>query len=244
MSRETSRKTTPRRSSGAWLALGFLCLAALAGAWGWQRLSDPALMPVRQVAIHGRVRHVDVKALQKALAEVTRAGFFGVDLAEVQRIVQARPWVAAARVRRVWPDRLVVEIREQRPVARWGRRGLVNERGEVFEPAKKVRLALPVTFEGPRGAAGRMLAFYRQVAPAFEKLGLKVQKVRLDPRGEWRLGLSGGLEVVAGRERMKARIRRLVAVWPLLAEPARRPQRIDLRYEQGFAVRWRPEEQS
>ncbi len=244
MSRKTGRKETTRRLSGAWLALGFLVLLGLAGAWGWQRLSDPALTPVRQVTIHGRVRHVDVKALQKALAEVTRAGFFGVDLAEVQRMVKARPWVAAASVRRVWPDRLVVEIREQRPVARWGRRGLVNEQGEVFEPARPVALDLPVTFQGPRGAAPRMLAFYRQVAPAFEKLGLKVKKVRLDSRGEWRLGLSGGLEVVAGRERMAARIRRLLAVWPLLDQKDRRPQRIDLRYEQGFAVRWHEEARS
>jgi len=44
-----------------------------------------------------------------------------------------------------------------------------------------------------------------------------------------------------GRAAPEARLRRLVAAWPAaLAGRAGRVARVDLRYTNGFAVRWRP----
>ena len=60
-----------------------------------------------------------------------------IDLRAVRRAFESVPWVRLAVVRRVWPNRLRVQLEEHRPVAIWGSESgaekLVNSFGEVFE---------------------------------------------------------------------------------------------------------------
>ena len=55
----------------------------------------------------------------------------------MRRAFESVPWVRHAVVRRVWPNRLRVQLEEHRPVALWGgetgSEKLVNSFGEVFE---------------------------------------------------------------------------------------------------------------
>src|SRR6185503_6524119 len=55
---------------------------------------------------------------------------FGLD--QLRIAVEALVWVDRARVQRVWPDRIGIEIVEQQAAARWGDDGLLNTRGELF----------------------------------------------------------------------------------------------------------------
>ena len=202
-------------------------------------LRDPANLPIRTIRIENEFRHLDRTALQKTLGAAVDGGFFSVDLGRVREAALSLPWVAEARVTRVWPDRLLVEVTEQLALARWNDDGLVNAKGEVFRPREAGRPSLPLHFRGPEGKAAEMLGFYRRIAPAFRQRGLRIRSVELDPRGEWRLGLRDGMVVVVGREQKDFRIERLLGVYAVLANNERKIGRIDLRYEQGFAVRWR-----
>ena len=229
-----------------WLSLGLLAgfsLLLVVGAAQWIRyLMDPASFPVRTIRIENEFRHLDRAALQQTLGSAVDGGFFGVDLERVREAALSLPWVAEAQVARVWPDRLLVKVREQVPVAQWNGDGLVNSRGEVFYPAKKGRLALPLRFRGPSSKAAEMLAFYHQVQPGFAARGLEIREVRLDRRGEWQLGIEGGMTIMVGRDRKDFRIERLLGVYAVLNEEKGSIDCIDLRYEQGFAVRRRPEQ--
>jgi cell division protein FtsQ len=63
--------------------------------------------------------------------------------------------------------------------------------------------------------------------------------VRLSARGSWSLALSNGARIVVGRAEPEPRLERLVSVLPQLLSGEPRPfERIDLRYTNGFAVRW------
>ena len=63
----------------------------------------------------------------------------------IQRAVEALPWVDHARIQRRWPNSLHVTVIEQTAAARWGESGLLNTRGELF-----VRAAAHVPAELPR----------------------------------------------------------------------------------------------
>jgi cell division protein FtsQ len=223
------------------LLAGFLFVSVLAAKWGLDYLMDPARLPIRTIRIENQFRHLDRLALQRTLGAAVDGGFFGVDLQRVRDAALSLPWVAQARVTRVWPDRLLVEVKEQVPVARWNGEGLVNPAGEVFYPKRMDGLSLPLWLRGPEGKAAQMLAFYRRVQPGFRARGLRIREVELDRRGEWRLGLNNGMAIVVGREQKDYRIERLLGVYAVLNQEKRSIERIDLRYEQGFAVRWRPE---
>ncbi len=74
----------------------------------------------------------------------------------------------------------------------------------------------------------------------FEPVGLKLEKLAQDERRAWWLTFDNGLEVYVGRERFEERLRRLAQVYPkVLAAQADRIAVVDLRYVNGFAVRWK-----
>ena len=63
--------------------------------------------------------------------------FFGVDLEAAQRRTESLPWVDRAVVRRLWPNRIVVQLVENQPYALWQNEGefsLVNATGEIIAP--------------------------------------------------------------------------------------------------------------
>jgi cell division protein FtsQ len=132
-----------------------------------------------------------------------------------------------------------VQIEEQEPVAHWNDRGLVNERGEVFYPGSGSMPTLALRFEGPEEKAPQMLAFYDDLRRRLQRQGLRAVRLELDRRGEWRLKLANGVTLVVGRENPLYRLERLLGAYPVLRREGREIRRIDLRYEQGFAVAWR-----
>jgi cell division protein FtsQ len=224
--------------------LGFVLLTG-AGAWGLGRyLLDPQTLPIRSIQVKGEFRNLDRENIKQVLAKVVDGGFFNLDLRRLREAAIGSPWVADARITRVWPDRLVVDVIEQTPIAHWGEEGLLNDYGEVFHPRKGLKKRLPLRFSGDENKASLMLDFFIREQPHFRRQGLSIQAVILDKRGEWRLELVDGTSIIVGKEDMYNRISRLLGAYPVLEQEARRPGKVDLRYEQGFAVSWRQEEES
>jgi len=105
-----------------WWPLRGLLLAALGGGLGLGAYAiahylrtSPALS-VRCIEVHGTARTSREELLR--LADLREgANVFAVDLASAEERLRRHPWVHQAVVRRVVPDRLVVEIEEHQPAA-------------------------------------------------------------------------------------------------------------------------------
>ncbi len=224
------------RLTGWLLALAVLALPVVAVLRGWLAAEQ---WPVKFLTIEAPYVHVSEMQVAQAVAPQLQHGFFAVDLARVRAAVAALPWVAQVEVRKRWPDTLVVRLREHRPWARWTGNRLVGDRGDLFAvPAAQIPAGLP-RLDGPPGSLADVAAFYQQASAACARRGLKVDAVQLTARGSYTLGLAGGAYIVIGRDQARQRLSRFLSVWPQLA--ARHPQRFDyadLRYANGFAVRW------
>ncbi len=202
-------------------------------------MNDPVHWPVQTVRIEGEFRHLQAAQLQREVAALASDGFFAMNVGAIQERLQQLPWVDQVSVRRVWPDQLSVRIREQRPVARWGDRGFLNARAQAFAPEQAVGLAALPALEGPAGHERRVLHMYQRMQAMLEALQLGVSSLRLDARRTWRVQLSNGLAVEVGRNDPAERIARFVRVYPaILATGKGRVMSVDLRYSNGFAVRW------
>ncbi|MGD9163991.1 MAG: FtsQ-type POTRA domain-containing protein, partial [Chromatiales bacterium] len=105
-----------------------------------QQASDPQVLPVRVVGVDGEIVHLDRQRLESTVAGAVEGSFFSVDLPRIRDKLEQLPWIESASVRRIWPDTLRVRVVEQVPLAFWGEDGLVNQRGEVFRPAKLPQL--------------------------------------------------------------------------------------------------------
>jgi cell division protein FtsQ len=166
-------------------------------------------------------------------------GFFAVDLADVRAAVAKLPWVERAEARKRWPDAIELVVYEQQPFARWGKDRLINRRGQVFNVAGAESLqGLPV-LSGPDDRLDDVIRFHADCIREFSGSGLIVTEVALSSRGGWALTLASGATIAVGRDEPNERLKRFLDAWPKLAaghtDP---PAYVDLRYANGFAVRW------
>jgi cell division protein FtsQ len=232
----------PRIRPNLVVAAVCLVLCASGSVWLWQNyLSRADKLPLRVVEIDGDFIHLERGSIQQAVnAAIADAGFFTLDMQALRQQVLAMPWVAEASVQRRWPDMLRIQVLEQVPVARWGDGALVNLQGDVFRPAYLPQLDNLPLLQGADVFAPRVVGFYSRLATQFSNVDLRVAGLDLNPRGEWVVHLANNLTLLLGRRALNQRVQDFLRVYQQLA--VRHPQRIDMRYENGFAIRWQPTE--
>lgn len=194
----------------------------------------------------GELRHVTAASIRAALAGKLRGNYFTMRLDDVRRQLETVPWVAEASVRRVWPDRLRVTLREHHALGAWADGRLLSDAGVLFAAnvaEAEVYGPLP-EFDGPDDAARDIAQRYPAIAARLEPLALAVDAVEVSDRRSWAVlaradGSTTRLEL--GRddtpEAVQRRLGDIVAAWPLMtARLGAVPDRIDARYANGIAA--------
>jgi len=221
-----------------------LALAAV-GAALW--LAQRPWFDLRRIEVRGDLRQVSGAAIRAAVAGRLRGNFFTIRLDEARRVFETMPWVAAASVRRGWPDRLVVILTEHRPLGVWGDGRILSDRGRLFVAnVAEGELYGPLPeFDGPAEFAAEAARRFYEFSAALAPLALTVDAVRISERAGWALetsaGDTAGPRLELGRDdppgRLAERIAAIVAHYPVvLARLSGPPARIDARYPNGFAA--------
>ncbi len=236
-----------RLMNGAASAIFLLAAAALAAAlllW----LTRAPLFSIRSIQLEGELTRNSIHTVRANALPLIKGNFFSIDLQRARAAFESVPWVRQAVVRRIWPDRLLVRLQEQRAAALWqgedGNDKLVNSIGEVFEAnlGDIEEEGLP-TFEGPEGSAAQMLAMYRRLAPVLRRGEQGIETLHLSGRGSWRAELDGGAVVELGRgdeAEVLARTERFMRTLPQVTARYHQPLlSADLRHADGYAVRLR-----
>ncbi|MGQ9659260.1 MAG: cell division protein FtsQ/DivIB [Thermochromatium sp.] len=229
-----------RPSRRLYALLGILALAMLGGGGWWLLRWEAVLLPIRVIQVEGEVHHHSSQQLQERLTARLRGGILTADLVDLKQTAEALPWVGQATVQRIWPDTLRVKVQEYRPVARWNADGLVTAEGIVFRPQDSSLPSHLPRLEGQDDArAPEITARYLEWRSAFERIGQMIQTLSVDPRGDWRLTLLSGTELRLGTTMIEERLARYLTTASQL-EAVGRPLTVDLRYSNGFAVKWSP----
>jgi len=211
-------------------------VAALAFALvGSVLLLRSELFPIREIAVTSPLKNTTRQEIAGAVH--IGGNFFAVSADDVRADLEKLPWVRRASVRRVWPDRLEVEIEEHVALARWGDAALVNTHGERFLGRTEERLP---AFFAPDGTEREVARRYAEFARIVEPLGAPLERIVLTPRLAWELRLASGLNLMLGRdaEAAEGRLKRFVGAYDAaLKNINRRYEYVDLRYPNGFALR-------
>ena len=134
------------------LAFGTIAVTSAVGAYKVNLYvnSDPQFTLSRDhkdaLTIQG-LTYASRSKVQRIFAADFEHSVFSVPLAERRRRLLAIDWVEDASVSRVWPDRLVVRIRERKPVAFVTFRSgvlLIDAHGVLLEPPAQAAFAFPV----------------------------------------------------------------------------------------------------
>jgi cell division protein FtsQ len=215
-----------------------LVLATLGYGVHW--LLQPTTLPLHQVVVSGRLHKISEIDVVAAVRPFLHSGFFKTDMASIRNAVTALPWVAHASARRVWPDTVAIQVSEQAPLARWDDTALVNVDGELFYPGKdSFPKDLPV-FHAPAGDHALITSRYLEMNNLLYPLNVKITSISMNARRALRIQLDNNIELLLGRTADNKTMQRFVTTWSaLLAAKAQSVERVDMRYGNGFAVRWR-----
>ncbi len=229
-------------TAAAFVVLAALLLAAAAVVW----LARQPFFAIRSITVEGDVARNSVSTIRANAAPQLAGNFLTMDLGAVRRAFESVPWVRLAIVRRVWPNRLRVQLEEHRPVALWGSDSgadkLVNSFGEVFEAnVGDVEDDELPTLSGPDGSSAHVLAMLAKIETRLAPLGARVEQLSLSGRGSWQATLDSGAVIELGRgtdDELLARSARFVATVGEVTSRYRRPiESADLRHTDGYAVR-------
>ena len=194
--------------------------------------------PIKHVQLQGAFIRIDRVEVERLVAGGLGRHFFDTDLHALKRAVETMPWVRRARVSRMWPQTLRLEIEEHGVAARWGAAALLSPEGEVFRPLETGGEGLPVLY-GTAGLERTVLARYRKARDMLADVA-KIDRVGEDGRGSWSLRLANGIAVKVGDGHWESRLARFVSVWRGgLDARATEIESVDLRYPDGLAVAWR-----
>ncbi len=229
----------------ALLGIGFLVSVVVTAV---QLARDPLRFPVQNVDVLGTMDYADRDALIASIKPHTLLGFYGLDIEQLRQTVEAHPWIASARVRRVWPSRISVNVEEHEPAARWNDDHLISKRLVLFKPHQLERQStdfelwsdvfrpLPQVL-GAQGRHVELLDAYRAYDQQLARFDLSLTLLEEDDRLSQTLTLSNGVIVRLGLEARELRMSRFLDVYERITEQAKDgPLSFDMRYSNGFAL--------
>ncbi len=205
---------------------------------------DSEKFPLKKLNITGDILITTPQDVNAALADLRKDSFLSIDLDEVSARLNKLPWIASASVTRSWPNTLTVNLVERQPVFRWGNTELVDKEGHRFANNN------PTAFENlPKisGVDGSELEVIQAYQFLLSRLGekaneLEINEFTLNKHLSWKLHLKSGVVIIFGRNDYATRAARFAeAIRTNQLPNLQQLNVLDFRYNDGFAVKWKPE---
>ena len=199
--------------------------------------------PLSKIMVGGNFNHLEEQELAELVNMEIDGGFLSMNLNQLRQELQSHPWIHQVSVRREWPSTLKVEVIEEVPIARWGKKGFLNRLGDQLSLPENSNLnSLPV-LEADFGSSQDMIAQYLLLAELLTPTDLRLTELQRDAVGAWQIETAAGVRIVLGRDQIIEKIRRLIVVWGSgLDVQLNNIETIDLRYPNGLAVSWRDQD--
>lgn len=235
---------------GAWLPrlrlLGvLLSLLGMTGLLhgGWWVLRDEAIFPLRHVQVAGEMRNLNAADVRRVVRHFLGSAFVTLDIGVLRDTFLLNPWVEQVRIQRLWPDTLRIHVQERRVFGHWGVGEMLDRQGTRFRPVYFRSIQTWPRLSGPDGQEQEVLRAFDEAEERVEQIGLRIMLLEMDERRAWRMRFDNGVEIKLGREQFLTRLQRFVDVYPrVLAQRADTIVTVDMRYVNGFAVRWESDE--
>lgn len=226
-------------ASGLFTVVMLFMLSVAGIAWVSMGIVANDRWPIRWLELNGAFQRVSAEQLRASMTPLIDESFFTIDLQEMRDAATRISWISSVNVQKEWPDTVVVSIEEYVPVAHWNRGRLISLEGEVFAVPEADEIQGMPWLQGPDQRLDEVLANWAEFSELLAPMGLQINGLSLDQRGAWSMQLDNGTHVQLGRNAARDRFMRLLASWDsLMEEQAAPPQDVDLRYTNGFAVRW------
>ena len=192
-------------------------------------------LPIKQISIIGEYQHIDKEQVDLIANEYIEGNFFSINLDQTRHAFKKLAWVREIAIRKKFPDILEVTIEEHKPIARWGRVGLVNSYGEIFNAASQEELP---SFIGYETFVKEMTLKFMEMNKILSKELMQVGTITLSERLSWEVITDNQVRVILGKDNIIKKLNLFTNNYQnILAELKNRIEYVDLRYKDGFSVK-------
>ncbi len=208
------------------------------------QINFDSILPIKKIRAQGEFENVTEKMILDAIKNDVIGGYLKVNVHKLQAKIEQLAWVKVAAVKRVWPDSIVVTIKEQKAQAIWKNTGLLNELGEKFKPVKISELELPV-LSGPENLNVKVMNEYKFFESQLNKIDLSINEFNLDDRRAIYINLTNNIKISLGRSDYQLRLKRFITAYDLnLKKYSDKIEYVDMRYTNGFSIKWKENTQA
>ncbi len=194
---------------------------------------------IKELVLVAPFEHVSESQVRLSLQGVFPNGFIYLDISEVKNRLMLMPMVAQVEVEKVWPETLKITIQEEQPVAIWNAKNMLSHSGNVL-PLALAELRLP-KLQGSEGESRLVMQHFQLFSHWGKRHQLNLTGLSNSTSG-WLLSFEDQVGIWLDSTRAMQGLQQLERV--LQQFKINRIQRIDMRYEQGFAVAWKEKTQS
>lgn len=207
------------------------------------QLYSPTVFVIDQLQIRGSFKHLKPQQIEAVVKQKPVGNFFSIELDEIKQRVEQLPWVQYARVRREWPNSLLIHVVEQEAVMRWQSDRWVNSLGQIIDLPITHALSKLIVLSGSEKDSRRMLHTAKQWAALLERNGLTLIGFTLSNRQAVSLTLKEisrqtPFELMLGRTEIEQRLARFLVLFEQQYKNGdQRLLRVDARYPDGLAIK-------
>ena len=207
------------------------------------------------VVENNKTPNVKKEDIYKIINESLNGTALNTDLEQISFRILNNLWVSDVVVRRIWPNKMLVRVKENKVVAVFNKQTFLTEDGNLtriplsekskIESNGDCRL---LELEGPMTAIPLMMKHSQLFGNSLSEIGLNLKTLRLTEQYSWEVETVNNLLLRFGvnysDSPISLRLKNFVRVYPKLKEnftnnlPSNdRIKHVDLRYAQGFAVK-------
>ena len=147
------------------------------------------------------VQHVKPKELKKLVIMELNGTALTTDLGPIYKSVLSHPWIKEATVRRIWPNKILVNLVEHNIIGVWSDGRFVTQAGKLLqfdklqsESINKEKNCFLLKLDGPNETVTAVLDRARMISKKAIKVGLQTTGVQLTSQYDWRVFFSNGMK--------------------------------------------------
>ncbi|MDA9108875.1 cell division protein FtsQ/DivIB [Woeseiaceae bacterium] len=209
--------------------------------FGYQLLTNILNQPVTSISIEGSFQQVKSNQIEGVISEHLDKGFLNINIADIQKDILKIRWIDKVSIGKRWPGKLEINVFEHTPVARWGERGLLNDKGILFIEIENINHIPDLVYLfGPEGTSMEVAERYFYLRDHLIPLGMNVKRVFVSPRGAWEIKLYNGININFGREGLDDKVNIFIDIARnIISQQSDDIESIDMRYDSGFTILWK-----
>jgi len=197
-------------------------------------LLQTANKPVNQLVLTNKLEHITYGMVEAEIAPWFPEGYIYIDINAIKDQLQKMVMVSQINVEKVWPNTLNISIEEERPVATWNGKSMLSEKGDIL-PLALEELELP-KLKGADSESKLVMQHFLLFSRWGKRHQLNLVGLQHSSAG-WKLEYNAGFQIWLDNNKAMKNLQQLEHV--INQFQISQIRRIDMRYEQGFAVDWK-----